>query len=265
MKIIRRIFPYRSCDKKIIDYYLQDCHALADARAHNDRDKRPCLYYQIKLCPGVCIGEISKKDYQKNIKNIVMLLSGQKKRLLNKLKKENSEKIKSLEHIQDVTLLQKDNFEFSVSKINRIEGYDISHLTGKETYGAMVVFEDNKPNKTQYRLFKIKSAPANDDLRALGEMIERRFNHLEWQWPDLILVDGGKSQIDFVYKILQQKQINIPLIGISKYQNDRLVFAPKTKKNIKELSEIIKKTLLQARDEAHRFGLKASRRRRKII
>lgn len=241
LKIIRRVFPYSTC---------------------KPFSGKGCFDYQIKLCPGLCVGEISKEDYQKNIKNIIMLLSGQKKRLLNKLKKENSDKARSLEHLQDVTLLTRDSVEFPIKKINRIEGYDISHLTGKETYGAMAVFSDGQPDKTQYRLFKIKDAPANDDLRALEEMITRRLSHTEWPAPNLILIDGGKPQIDFVYKILQKKQINIPLMGISKYQNDKLIFAPKTKKTIKELAENIKNTLLKTRDEAHRFGLKASRRQR---
>lgn len=241
LKIIRRVFPYSTC---------------------KPFSGKGCFDYQIKLCPGLCVGEISKEDYQKNIKNIIMLLSGQKKRLLNKLKKENSDKARSLEHLQDVTLLTRDSVEFPIKKINRIEGYDISHLTGKETYGAMAVFSDGQSDKTQYRLFKIKDAPANDDLRALEEMITRRLSHTEWPAPNLILIDGGKPQIDFVYKILQKKQINIPLMGISKYQNDKLIFAPKTKKTIKELAENIKNTLLKTRDEAHRFGLKASRRQR---
>lgn len=241
LKIIRRVFPYSTCQPF---------------------SGKGCFDYQIKLCPGLCVGAISKEDYQKNIKNIVMLLSGQKKRLLNQLKKENPDKAKSLEHLQDVTLLTRDNIEFPVQKISRIEGYDISHLTGKETYGAMAVFSDGKPDKTQYRLFKIKSAPANDDLRALEEMITRRLGHAEWPAPDLILIDGGKPQVNFIYRMLQKRQINIPLMGLSKYQGDKLIFAPGTKKTTKELAANIKNTLLKTRDEAHRFGLKASRRQR---
>jgi len=255
LKIIRRVFPYSTC--------------LPVGRLVKLNQGNPCFDYQIGLCPGACIRAISKEDYQKNIKNIILLLGGKKKLLLRKLQKENPEKARALQHIQDVTLISRDEIENYKLKIGnsakRIEGYDISHLTGKETYGSMVVFIDGKADKSQYRLFKIKKAPANDDLRALEEMIIRRFNHLEWQRPDLIMIDGGKPQVDFIFKALQNRHINIPIVGISKLQNDKLVFPPKTKKIVKELAENINNTLLKTRDEAHRFALKASRQKRRIL
>jgi excinuclease ABC subunit C len=153
----------------------------------------------------------------------------------------------------------------SAEELTRIEAYDISHLSGKETFGAMVVYSDGRVDKSQYRLFKIKSAPQNDDLRALEEVILRRFEHREWNFPDLILIDGGKPQIDFISKTLEKKHLNIPLVGISKFGGDKLVFPKKTKKSIKDLAENIKGILLKARNEAHRFCLKSSRRKRRVI
>jgi len=243
LRIIRRIFPYSTC---------------------KPFSSKPCFEYQIGLCPGLCIGAISKQDYQKNIKNIILFLSGQKKRLFNKLKKENPRALKSLKHIQDVSLIVREELS-QPKEAERIEGYDISHLTGKETFGAMVVFKDGKPDKKEYRLFKIKRAPKYDDLRALEEVLERRFNHKEWQFPDLIMIDGGKPQVDFADKILKRRHLNIPIIGISKFKNDKLVFPSKTKKSIKDLAENIKTILLKTRNEAHRFSLKSSRKKRKII
>ncbi|MFA5047642.1 MAG: GIY-YIG nuclease family protein [Patescibacteria group bacterium] len=242
LRLIRRIFPY--------------CLSRPNSG-------QACFDYQIGLCPGSCLGLISKADYQKNIKNIILLLRGQKKRLLTKLKKDNPEAVKALRQLQDVILIANDELSGSIRPLNRIEGYDISHLSGKETVGAMAVFSDGQPDKTQYRLFNIKS-PANDDLRALEEMISRRLNHAEWPRPDIILLDGGKPQIDFIYKLFKDKNINIPLIGLSKFGGDKLVFAPKTSQAIKELSEGLKKTLLQTRDEAHRFGNMARKRKMKI-
>ncbi|MEK7566229.1 MAG: GIY-YIG nuclease family protein, partial [Patescibacteria group bacterium] len=204
LKIIRKIFPYSTC--KI-------------------GSGKPCFDYQIGLCPGACVGAISKKDYKKNIENIAQLLKGNKKRLLKKLKKENPNQAMALEHIQDVALLSGSEFENLKLKIEnsakRIEGYDVSHLAGKETYGSMVVFANGEADKSQYRLFKIKSAPANDDLRALEEIILRRFKHDEWQRPNLILIDGGRPQVSFISKTLRNKNINIPLVGISKYRRTR--------------------------------------------
>ena len=183
--------------------------------------------------------------------------------LLKKLEKENPEKAKSLKYLQDVSLIFKEDIG-SMSKINRLEGYDISHLTGQEPIGAMAVFINGQADKSQYRLFKIKEAPKNDDLRALAEVIERRFKHLEWPKPDLILIDGGRPQINYIFQILKNLRLNIPLIGISKFKKDQLVFPSKTKKSLKELAQNIKGTLLRARNEAHRFSLKASRSQRKI-
>lgn len=277
LKIIRKIFPYSTC--KI-------------------GSGKPCFDYQIGLCPGACVGAISKKDYKKNIENIAQLLKGNKKRLLKKLKKENPNQAMALEHIQDVALLSGSEFENLKLKIEnsakRIEGYDVSHLAGKETYGSMVVFANGEADKSQYRLFKIKSAPANDDLRALEEIILRRFKHDEWQRPNLILIDGGRPQVSFISKTLRNKNINIPLVGISKYrrtrpegvrlspsavsrsgrsnrsaevrvEGDELVFPLGMKKPTRELIENIKSILLKVREEAHRFALKSSRRKRGML
>ncbi|HLD28644.1 MAG TPA: GIY-YIG nuclease family protein [Patescibacteria group bacterium] len=243
LKIIRHIFPYGKCK-------------LGQGK--------PCFDHQIGLCPGACVGEISKKDYQQNIKNISLLLSGQKKRLLKKLKKDNPDTARALTHLQDVILLANDELT-SIQSINRIEGYDISHLTGKEVYGAMSVFSGGKPDKKEYRLFKIKTALGGDDLRALEEMLARRFNHLEWSRPNLVLIDGGRPQIDFVDKFFKKNNISIPMVGISKFGGDSLVFPPQTKPEIKNMTESIKMILLAVRDEAHRFGNRAGRQKRRKI
>jgi excinuclease ABC subunit C len=247
LRLIRKIFPYSTC--KI-------------------GGGKPCFDYQIGLCPGACVGAISKKDYQKNIDNLILFLRGEKKKLLAKLKKENPEKISALKHIQDVALIKDEigNWNLEIGNYaQRIEGYDISHLAGKETYGSMAVFVNGVPDKNQYRLFKIKEAPANDDLRALEEIITRRLRHAEWRYPDLILIDGGKPQISFISKTLKKQNINIPLVGISKFGDDKLVFPPKIKSSSKELIRSMKNTLLKIREEAHRFAIKASRRRRKKL
>jgi excinuclease ABC subunit C len=240
LRLIRRIFPYGNC------------------QPHSGK---ACFDYQIGLCPGGCIDAISARDYQKNINNICLLLAGEKKRLVASLIKSNPDKIKALKHIQDVSLLTRED-NLGELKVNRIEGYDISHHQGKESYGSMVVFENGEANRNEYRLFKIKEAPGGDDERALSEVLLRRFKHAEWPLPEIIMIDGGSPQISFLSKIFQTNNINIPLVGISKFGGDRLVFTPKTKKEIKDLADNIKPTLLKLREEAHRFanyGRKRSR------
>jgi len=239
LRIIRRVFSYSTC---------------------RPNSGRACFDYQLGLCPGLCVGEVDKITYQKNIKNIILLLSGQKNKLLKKLAKDNPEQANSLKYLQDVSLISREDSLFISS--NRIEGYDISHLTGRETYGAMVVASDGQLQNSQYRLFKIKTAPESDDLRALVEVLERRLKHIEWPYPDLIMIDGGRPQIDFVDNFLKKNHINIPIVGISKLAGDELVFARNSSPAFKDLALSSRDILLKLREEAHRFGLKASRRKR---
>ena len=248
LKVIRRIFPYSIC---------KPAGSGGEAIA---KPPKPCFDYQVGLCPGVCVGAVSQQDYQKNINNIILLLRGEKNKLLKKLTKENPAAALALKHFQDVTLITREDFVGSEQKFNRIEGYDISHFAGKEVYGSMAVFTGGKPDKSQYRLFKIRTV-TNNDLDALKEMVERRLKHDEWPKPDLILIDGGKPQVDYISKIMEQRQVAAPLVGISKLDGDRLVFPPKSKNTFKDLAATIKTTLQGVRDEAHRFANRGRSRR----
>lgn len=240
LRVIRKIFPYSTCK-------------IGSGKA--------CFDYQIGLCPGACINLISKEDYQKNIDHIITLLKGKHKILIRQLIKENPNQAKALEHLEDVALISREDYYLDY-KITRLEGYDISHFVGRETYGSMIVFENNKPQKSAYRLFRITEASAGNDFEALKEMLLRRFKHSEWHLPDLIIIDGGKPQIEYLTKVFKENNINIPLIGISKYQNDKLIFSKNVSKSLKELAQDNKIVLLKVREEAHRFALKASRHAR---
>jgi len=242
LRLIRRIFPYSTC-------------VPGSGRA--------CFDYQIGLCPGACVGAISRKDYRQNIKNIELLLAGEKKKLVKKLIKANPDKARALKQLQDVSLLARED-NLAEPPVNRIEGYDISHLLGKETYGSMVVFKNGVSEKKEYRLFKVKEAPAGDDERALTEVLTRRLKHGEWPRPDIIMIDGGTPQISFISRIFRQQNISIPLVGISKLAGDKLVFSKDTKKNFKDLAQNLKPVLLKVREEAHRFAINAGRRARRI-
>jgi excinuclease ABC subunit C len=236
LRLIRKIFPYSVC---------------------KPYKGSPCFDYQIGLCPGICIGKISKEKYLKNIENIKLILSGDIKKLTKKLKREDPNKLYVLEKIEDAALIDKPQ-EITSSKFARIEAYDISHFFGKEAYGSMVVFENGEIKKDYYRLFKIKTAPAHDDLRSLAEVILRRLKHSEWKYPDLILIDGGRPQVNFILKIFNENKIKIPLVGISKLANDKLVFPVKMKKELREAIESFKNILIKLRNEAHRFALRSS-------
>lgn len=242
LRLIRPIFPWSNCVPL---------------------SGKACFDYQIALCPGACLGKISIVDYKKNINNLEMLLNGERKNLIKKLLKENPDKAKALKHLQDVSLLSKED-DLKENKVSRIEGYDISHFNGKESYASMVVFSGGEADKNEYRLFKIKDAPAGDDERALLEVLKRRFKHSEWKMPEIIMIDGGTPQISFLSKELAKENINLPLVGISKFGGDRLVFNSKTSTAFKELTKNIKGTLLKVREEAHRFANYGRKRASKL-
>lgn len=256
LNIIRKIFPYSTCTVKSNRTTVSTDNSFGSAL------NKPCFDYQIGLCPGACIGAISKKDYQKNINNIILLLSGKRELLLKRLTKTFPEKAASLKHIQDVSLITRDELTHERPGAHRIEGYDISHLAGKEPYGSMVVFTEGEPDNSNYRLFSIKDAAASDDLHALEEMLVRRFKHLEWDMPDLIMIDGGKPQIDHIARVFKHHHIVVPFVGISKYGGDVLVFPGGTKQTVRDLALHLRPILLRVRDEAHRFALAASRKKR---
>lgn len=241
LRLLRRIFPYGTC------------------QPHSGH---PCFDYQIGLCPGACVDAISEKDYAANISDLCALLAGKRQLLLKRLAKAHPEKARALAHLQEVALLEKEE-EVSLPRLGRLEGYDISHLAGKEPYGSMVVFEEGRPAKDQYRLFKIKGGVGGDDERSLAEMLERRFAHPEWAAPDLIMIDGGRPQIDFVGRLFGRLDISVPFLGISKYGGDRLVYPVGASRSFKALAENLKPVLLRLRDEAHRFAISAGRRKRR--
>lgn len=240
LNIIRRIFPYGTCVPN---------------------SGKACFDYQIGLCPGSCLGLIEKKEYKKNIKNISWLLQGKKELLLKKLSKENPNQAKALKHLQDVSLLQKDQNIVDIG-FKRIEAYDISHFSGHEAYGSMVVLNSyGEPDRKEYRLFKIKNEFLSDDLRALEEVLSRRLEHREWPYPDLILIDGGKPQLDFLEPLFKKYKFD-NIVGISEFAGDELIFPNAFKSKDKIIN--IKNFLLLARDEAHRFANFARKRSKKI-
>ncbi|MGE5425994.1 MAG: GIY-YIG nuclease family protein [Bacillota bacterium] len=241
LRLLRRVFPYSTC---------------------TPRSGRPCFDYQIGVCPGACVEAISPEEYIKNIKKLILLLSGERTRLLKKLSKDNPEQARALRHLQEVTLLSREE-DLSSPRLGRIEGYDISHFQGKESYASMVVFENGDRQSDEYRLFKIKEAPAGDDERGLLEVLTRRFKHEGWNRPDLVMIDGGSPQISFLSRELGKINIHIPMVGISKFGGDRLVFTKGVSKQFKELASVLKPTLLKVREEAHRFANYGRRRAKK--
>jgi len=261
LDIIRKIIPFSTC--------------AAAGKKELPKIKKPCFHYQIGLCPGACLGELGKKEYQKNIKNLILFFEGKKKRLLINLKKQNPEKVKELNHVSDTAFLSMSKIvSYSDALTNgRIEGYDISHLSGKDPVGAMVVFDGGEKDVAEYRLFKIrgeKNERNYDDLKMLEEILTRRLKHKEWRYPDILFVDGGLNQVRLAKRVLSKNNLFIPIIGLSKggnhsasaYSTDKLVIV-NVKKSNKDLLIASKKLFQQVRDEVHRFAIGFNRKRRR--
>ncbi|MCX8009779.1 MAG: excinuclease ABC subunit UvrC, partial [Ignavibacteria bacterium] len=147
----------------------------------------------------------------------------------------------------------------------RIECFDISTLQGSDTVASLVVFENAKPKKSNYKKFIIKTVAGTDDFKSMSEVIERHYRRVleeKLPLPNLIMVDGGKGQLSSAIKILTKLGIkNIPVIGLAKrleevyLQNQKeSLMIPKTSSSLKLLQQI--------RDEAHRFAVTFHRERR---
>jgi excinuclease ABC subunit C len=259
LKILRKIFPY-----------------------HNrpERSESRCFDYHLGLCPGPYDGKISKKEYAQNIRGIKMILEGRKKNLVGQMKKEMEElsnknefekaagvrnRIFALQHIQDVALISDRRDAINRVSANgatmRIEGYDISNISGKYAVGSMVVFDNTQgemqPNKSQYRKFKIKTIEGADDVGAMEEVLSRRFGN-NWPRPNLIILDGGAGHLNMARRVIRNHKIEIPLLAVAK--------GPERKKldlrSFGTLPEVRKNIIEQVRDEAHRFAITYHRKLR---
>lgn len=144
-----------------------------------------------------------------------------------------------------------------------IESYDISHTAGDENVGGMIVFRDGKPDKSHYRMFKIKSFIGSDDYRSMAEVLDRRFTEYEKgenagfsELPDLILLDGGKGQISAVKPILQKHNINVALYGMVKDSKHRTRAISSEGGDISiKSNESAYRLVTAIQDEVHRFAI----------
>ncbi|MDD3487669.1 MAG: GIY-YIG nuclease family protein [Candidatus Moranbacteria bacterium] len=257
LKLIRKIFPYHSAKQA-----TRQC----------------CFDHQVGLCPGPYAGAITKKDYLKNIHGIEMILEGKKKKLLIELKRQMREfakthefekaaearnRVFALEHIRDVALISGDSqhsmFGFYPNiecwgKI-RIEAYDISNISGEYAVGSMVVFSGNKPDKAQYRKFKIKTVSGIDDVAMMREVLQRRFKN-DWKLPDIIFIDGGKGHLNMAENVVGEFGHNIAIVAVAKGPTRKKLDIYYDKKALacqKVISD--KKLVEKIREEAHRFAI----------
>ena len=260
MKLIRKIFPFR-------DKCMPGQPARPDGHSGGSK---PCFNRQLGLCPGVCSGEVTKQEYRRTIRHIVLLFEGKKKQLIAALNKEMRAAAKeeefeqakelqrqmyALQHIQDVSLIKEEYRSPSTTlgtiRSDRIESYDIAHLRGSAAVGVMTVVASGEAQKSEYRKFKIKSAKAGDDAGALTEVLSRRLGHDEWPLPRIIVVDGGAAQINAAQRVLAEYSMSIPVVGVVKDEKHR----PRNIIGDRELIKDRERDILLANAESHRFAI----------
>lgn len=144
----------------------------------------------------------------------------------------------------------------------RIECFDISIIQGTHAVGSMVTFQNGIPLKRDYRKFKVHSEGKNDDVSMMKEVFYRRYSKKELDDPDLIIVDGGKGQLNAVSQLKNRLNLNIPIIGVAK--KEELIFLENSKNPVVLAKDSHELFLIQRiRDEAHRFAISYHRKLRK--
>lgn len=257
--IIRKIFHSRSCERL---------------------PNKPCLDYHIGLCDAPCAGFISKEDYKRNIHRVTYILEGRKDELLKSLHedmetfsqaKEYEQAAKVRDQIRAIGALYSSTMDvnyfkeaeqleraFNLARTpSRIECFDISNIMGQQAVGSMVSFLNGRPDKANYRRFKIKMVEGIDDFKMMAEVVGRRYARLKNEraiYPDLIIVDGGKGQLSAAAAELKALDVVIPIVSLAKREEE--VFVPGRRNSIMLSKDSLGLRLLQRiRDEAHRFAV----------
>lgn len=295
LKQLRRVFPWCANPpvSVTIDNMLRSAPQKTEVRSRVF--PRPCFYYHIGLCPGPCAGKISSSEYKIIINRFITFMEGRHRQLVEELIEqmntlstqeqfEQAARVKKMiEGINYLTqanraqvYLENPNFledqRMKALKMlqkalqlpsipERIEGYDISNVQGREATASMVVLTNGEIDKSQYRKFKIK--PSTDglgkpnDYAMHQETMRRRMKHSEWKYPDMLLIDGGKGQVSAVHIQIQQTGSEefkkIPIFGIAKRME--WLYSVDGKEIRLPRSHAGLQLLQQLRDEAHRFAI----------
>lgn len=276
--VLQKIFRFRTC--------------TLDIEENDERWRwfRPCLLASINQCTAPCNMRISKEDYKQDIRRLRMFLDGKKDRLLKDMQKEmvaaskellfekaarlrdDIEQLKTLnlrgdleDHAQPEVFyvdprkgLKGLKQVLKLKELPRvIEGIDIAHLQGGETVASLVQFIDGLPFKHGYRRYKINSVEGVDDFASMREVVTRRFRRLEQEseaFPDLLLIDGGKGQLNAVMETFEAIGITPPTtISLAKREEEIYVPGQSDPHRLSRHSFALR--LLQyVRDESHRFA-----------
>lgn len=283
LKLLRKTFPYCTC---------KHSHKGLCLNARIGRCLGYCCLISAPTTPFLLTKEKSWSEiYKKNINSIKKILSGKNKTLLKSLKRDMKkhsleqlfekavvirDQIRALEKIfahkemisrdmvsENIKAISALELFLKIKEIKKIEAFDIANIQGKYAYGSMVVFTEDAPAKDLYRIFKIKTVSSSNDVAMLKEVLTRRLSHKEWQYPEVILVDGGKPQFstanwvisNFKFSIFKPKII--ALTKNKKHVGDHIFISGRGKPiPLSALPLPLKNLLLNLDSEAHRFAIK---------
>lgn len=290
LKLLRKIFPF--------------------ATKKPNGQKRASLYYHLGLDPGLEEGRTTLNEYRANLRKLIAVIQGKRQRIIKTLEHDMKRAAKTANYelaakirnqifaLQglDKQVIFSDKEFLDISKdhalnelVNllsmfkfpqRIEGYDISHQQGTDVVASLVVFTNGVSNKAEYRKFKTK-INHNDDFYNMHETLKRRFsakNVKAWGLPNLVLIDGGKGQLDAAIRAREESgHTNIPFIGLAKREEEIIVHRNKSNVLVNQAtlqllggyatesndfvtlnlphSTNLVKLLQRIRDESHRFAV----------
>jgi excinuclease ABC subunit C len=278
IQVLQRIFKFRTCS--------------LDIKEDDPRWRwfRPCILHNIRQCTAPCNFRVTREEYRKQIRALRMVLAGKKEKLIKEMEREMAEASAALQFEKaarlrnDIQALRSLSLRGDVDKDVQpevfqlepkkglaglrkvlglaqtprvIEGVDIAHLGGQETVASLVRFIDGLPFKPGYRRYRIKSVQGVDDFASIREVVSRRFRRLSQEeevFPDILLIDGGKGQLNAALEACQVMGIEPPcLISLAKREEE--VYRPGEAEPLRLSRHGAALRLLQyVRDEAHRFA-----------
>lgn len=278
IRVLQRVFQFRTC--------------TLDIKEDDERWRwfRPCLLHSIRQCTAPCNFRVTRDEYRKQIRSLRMVMEGKKERLLKEMEAEMLQASQALNFERaarlrdEIAALRKLSERGDVDKDHQpevfpidprrglkglqkllglekpprtVEGVDIAHLQGESTVASLVSFIDGLPFKGGYRRFKIQTVEGVDDFASIREVVTRRFRRLsetEELFPDILLIDGGKGQLNAAVEAFEALELKPPtLLSLAKREEE--IYRPGDAEPLRLPRNAPALRLLQyVRDEAHRFA-----------
>ena len=266
LQFFKRVFPLRTC---------------------RTFPSSPCLEYHLGQCLAPCVGWIDEAGYARIVNDVTAFLEGKRDGLLRDLARrmgqaardqrfEEAARIRDQMHALTSVIVAKEKSAYAgpleqlqlalrlPALPRRIEAFDISNIFGAYAVGSMVVFAEGKPLKAHYRHFRIETVQGSDDYQMMREIIRRRYSGslaTQLPLPDLILVDGGRGQLNATLEEVRALSLTLPVLGLAK-QFEHIIVPDRPTPLVLLPTSPVLHLLQRVRDEAHRFAITYHRRLR---